>query len=482
LRARRLFTLALLFACGQSTAMGDRTERAIEPAHPSVRAGSASVAAEAPADAGAPVATTKAGALDNVGALKHFFEALAQLDDGLAQQDVRVLQFGDSHTAADLETGTARHALQARFGDGGRGFIALGRPWRTYLQEGLHARGMTRDWSPEHGKLDHGHFVGDGCYGLAGVCLVTARRDARAWSEIESPASRIEVDYYEQPRGGSFDLIVDGHDLATVKTQAKTADSAFKSVDVPDGPHKIEVRARGDGEVRLFGVSLDRARIGLVLDALGINGARAATTLQWNEAHMVEQIRQKAPQLVVLAYGTNESADDEPLDRMERHLVDELGRIARAVPAASCMLLGPPDRAIVDPSAGTSADGGAVWVTSPRIQEIIEVERRVAGAAGCAFYDQLAAMGGPGTIAAWAEADPPRARRDRTHLMREGYTLLGNAFASDLLTAYASWRAEKGLAPKAPPPAPTQPPLLPKPDEPLPNAGAGNAPFVAIPL
>ena len=480
MRTRRLYTLALLLACGQSTAMGDRGERVVEPAHPTLASSAAAGGAEAPKDAGP--ATTKVGALDNPSGLARFFDALAKLDDGAAQEDVRVLQFGDSHTAADLETGTARRVLQARFGDGGRGFVALGRPWRTYLQDGLHAPGMTREWSPEHGKLDHGHFVGDGCYGLGGVCLVTARRDARAWSEIESPASRIEVDYFEQPSGGSFDLIVDGHDLATVKTQAKTAESAFKSVDVPDGPHKIEVRARGDGEVRLFGVSLDRAKVGLVLDALGINGARASTTLQWNESHMVEQIRHMAPQLVVLAYGTNESADEEPLDRIERQLVDALGRIARAAPSASCMLLGPPDRAIPDPSAGPSRDGGVVWVTSPRIQEIIEVERRVAGAAGCAFYDQLAAMGGPGTVAAWAELDPPRARRDRTHLAREGYALLGNAFASDLLTAYASWRADKGLLPKAPPPAPTQPTPLPTPDQPLPNAGAGSAPFVAIPL
>jgi len=60
-----------------------------------------------------------------------FFEALARLEAGQAEDDVRVTQFGDSHTAADIETAVVRRALQARFGDGGRGFrrdrAALGR-------------------------------------------------------------------------------------------------------------------------------------------------------------------------------------------------------------------------------------------------------------------------------------------------------------------------------------------------------------------
>ncbi len=429
------------------------------------------------------------GSLDNAPALKRFFKALGQLDDGTATEDVRIVQFGDSHTAADMMTGIARRALQARFGDGGRGFVAIGRPWRTYWQDGLHAPGMTHEWNPEHGKLDHGHFVGDGCYGLGGVSLVTNARDARAWSEIATPASKVEVNYWEQPAGGSFDVVVDGKVATTVRTQGAQPASAFKSVDVSDAPHKIELRARGDGEVRVFGVTLDRTQVGVVYDALGINGARASTTLRWNEAHMAEQLRHRAPQLVVLAYGTNEAADEAPADVIEKQLVDALGRVARAVPTASCLLMGPPDRAVASPSDNPYAagkDAGSVWSSSPKVSQVVEIERRVAGAAGCAFYDQLASMGGPGTIAVWADADPPRAQRDRTHLTRDGYAQLGNSFATDVLAAYGAWRVENGLLPtKSPDVRPSEPPVTP-PDDTLPATPptntATNAPFVAIPL
>ncbi|CAN5503462.1 SGNH/GDSL hydrolase family protein [soil metagenome] len=462
-----LLCLPVAVACGESSATGRPAPKPLDQAtapllvHPDdvIEAGVA-------APAGPP------GPLDNAAALKRFFAALSHLDDGSASEDVRVVQFGDSHTAADLESAMVRRTLQTRFGDGGRGFVEIGRPWKTYIQDGLRAPGMSKEWLPEHGKLEHGKFVGDGCYGLNGVCLLTAKKGARTWADISVPASRIEVDYFEQPVGGSFELLVDGAVVAKVSTKGKVAASAFKTVDVPDLPHHIELRTATDGEVRVFGVALDRLQLGIVWDALGINGARASTTLQWSEPHFKEQLAHRAPHLVVFAYGTNESADEQPVETLERQLVDALGRIARSVPTASCLILGPPDRAV-------ESSGG--WITAPKLENIIDMERDVARAAGCAFYNQLAAMGGPGTIALWSDQTPARAQKDRVHYTRDSYAAMGTSFANDVLRAYANWRAEQGLAPaQNPPPKAVPPPTLtippPHDDEP------GSSPFVALPM
>jgi lysophospholipase L1-like esterase len=149
---------------------------------------------------------------------------------------------------------------------------------------------------------------------------------------------------------------------------------------------------------------------------------------------------------VVLAYGTNESSDDVPLDVYERQIVDVLGRVARAVPSASCLLVGPPDRAtkhrVVFPPAtpeGTSSVQ-TVWSTVPRLLEIAAMEQRVAAAAGCAYYSELDAMGGAGAIAGWALEAPPRAMLDRTHLSRQGYGELAEAIAGDIVHAYDSYK------------------------------------------
>jgi lysophospholipase L1-like esterase len=470
---RALAFLPALLACGQSGPFGEAPKSEPQASLPAI---SRPAAAQAPA----PAAPGEAGPLYYANNLRRFHEALARLDEGRATRDVRVLHFGDSHTAADLETGAVRHVLQARFGDGGRGFVAVGRPWKTYLQEGIKASGQTKDWvtgKASFGKSKNG-APDDGCYGLGGVCMI-AQRKARAWAELTAVASRIELSYFEQPQGGSFEVWVDGARAARVGTKAAAPASAYKTIDVVEGPHQLELRTMGDGDVRFFGVSLDRAQVGVIYDALGINGARVTTPLAWSETHLAEQLKHHAPDLVVLAYGTNESFDDTPIASYEKQLVELLGRIARAVPGASCLLLGPPDRGV------ETKDG---WVSSPRLEEVVAAQKRVAAAAGCAFFDQLEAMGGPGTIAKWFEEPEPRAQKDRVHLTRLGYQKLGTTFAGKLLEAYAAWRAEKGLAPVAAPPIPSAlPPPLPPPHEephaPEPLAHPNRpSPFVAIPM
>ena len=91
------------------------------------------------------------------------------------------------------------------------------------------------------------------------------------------------------------------------------------------------------------------------------------------------------------------------------------------------------------------------WKTLPRILEIVAAQKRVADAAGCAFYDQMEAMGGPGSIAQWASESEPRAGHDRIHLTRTGYAQLGTSFATDLGRGYDTWRAGKGLQPTGAP-------------------------------
>jgi lysophospholipase L1-like esterase len=372
-----------------------------------------------------------AGALSNVTGLHRFFDALARLDDRTASDDVRIVQFGDSHTAADFETAATRKALQARFGDGGRGFVAIGSPFRVYLQVGARG-GMTRDVHAEHGPLQPDGPNGDGRYGLSGLA-VEARRAARAWADLADPATSLEIAYLEQPGGGAFDLFVDEELTARIETNRATVRSAFKKVDVASAPHHVEVRMDGSGPVRLFGLAADNKERGVVLDALGINGARFSTGLGWDPVHMGEQLVHRSPALVILAYGTNESSDSSAPVVVARDLTKWLERLKIAVPTASCLVLGPPDRAWWTESA---------WRTLPRIVETVAAERQVAEKYGCGFFDQLEAMGGPGSIASWAEETPPRAQRDRVHLTRAGYVEMGSMVASDIVRAFEVWRAE----------------------------------------
>ncbi len=388
----------------------------------------------------APSSGSLVGHLEGAQRLTRAFEALARLQDGRATDDVRIVQYGDSHTASDMGVSVFRRALQARFGDGGRGFVSIGMPWTNYAQDGL-LGGMTRDFEPTRVWSHRGTFFGlDGCYGRLGVGVATSGA-AFAWTRFRAPSTRVEISYAEGPTGGSFDVLVDGARAAHVSTRAARAGSAWLPLTVSDAPHEVSVQTAGDGEVRIFGMDLGRAQAGVVVDALGINGAQASTPMRWGEGCFAEQLAHASPSLVVLAYGTNEALDATLSDAdVERRLQELLGRVARAAPGASCLLLGPPDLARPTPQT----PGWASW---PRLAEIVAVQRKVAAAAGCAFYDQAAAMGGPGSMAAWATEPAPRALPDRTHLTRKGYAQVATSFADDLMKAYDAWRSGAGRPP-----------------------------------
>jgi lysophospholipase L1-like esterase len=367
-------------------------------------------------------------------ALQRFFESLSRLEASRAQT-VRVLQLGDSHTAADHQSAAVRRALQARFGGAGRGAVQFGLPIAAHSAEGVRS-GLTGEWRVEQARRPTGER-GDGRFGLGGVALSSAAAGARAWLEPGTPSGRIELAYLKQPGGGGFEIFVDGVRQLRLSARASLPGSAWQALSPARPARTVEVRVLGDGEVRLFAASFEQAAPGLVYDALGVNGARASALLEWDEAHLAEQVSHRAPDLVVLAYGTNEAGERVAPETWEKQLGTVLQRIAKAAPGAACLVLGPPDRA---------APGPRGWASLPAIQQVVAAQRRAAEAAGCAYFSQFDAMGGEGSMAAWAQESPPRAARDRVHLSREGYAQLGEAFASALVGAYDAWREARGAA------------------------------------
>jgi hypothetical protein len=219
--------------------------------------------------------------------------------------------------------------------------------------------------------------------------------------------ARVELAYLLQPGGGSFEVFLDGVRAARLSSRARASatGSAWQAL-VPAGrpARSLEVRLAGDGEVRLFGASFEQLSPGLVYDALGVNGAKASSLLEWDEAHLSEQLAHRAPDLVVLAFGTNETGERVAPEAWARQLGAVLERVAKAAPGASCLVLGPPDRA---------APGPRGWRSMPAVGQVVAAQRRAAVEAGCAYFSQLDAMGGEGSMAAWALESPPRATRDR---------------------------------------------------------------------
>lgn len=367
------------------------------------------------------------------GAMDHFYEALRALkrgddDDG----KVRVLLYGASHTAADIYPTYLRAYLRERFGDGGPGFVALAKTNKYYRLLAWTLE-TSKGWLVEHAQKKKARE--DGLFGLLGASTsATKKRDVtRLLPQVEPPEgphkTTYELYFLRQPGGGKFTVKIDGKEQKPVNTKAKEIGAGYATFTVDGGPHEVEIRPVGKGEVRLFGMTTEYDTPGVVVDTLGINGTRASNHLKWHEGVWADNFRRRKPDLVVLAYGTNESLDEDvPIGHYKAELGQVIDRMKAAAPEVSCLLVGPGDFPL-------KAQDGA-YLARARTIEIVAAQAEVAAAKGCAFWDALAFMGGAGSMVLWAEAQPAMGRPDLIHLTRRGYVRMGMAITDALMDAF----------------------------------------------
>ncbi len=355
-----------------------------------------------------------------------FFGDLTGLEAGTRRGMVRIFWLGDSHTAADYLTGALRARLQARFGVGGPGFVRVGlKPYR-HTQVRWACDGP---WKIEPVPAARRTLFDDGVFGLGGMRAMPDGGPAQASFELSpgSASGRLHWQlWFSLKDGESFRLTLGG--VPQLVSQAsrvpELTGAGFASLALDSATNdKLELLTLG-GSPRFYGLIAEGSEPGIVLDAVGIDGARLATALAWGETSFEAALRARAPSLVALAFGTNEAFDAERVEKYRAQYRDLLGRVRIAAPDADCLIVGPPDAVAV---AGGS---------EPRVAELDALQRSVAAELGCGFVSQLQIMGGAGSYSRWSRQTPSLARGDRLHLSAKGYEVMANGIADQLLADY----------------------------------------------
>jgi lysophospholipase L1-like esterase len=260
---------------------------------------------------------------------------------------------------------------------------------------------------------------------------------------VSTTCETLQVEYLRQPGGGVLDFSDNGLPIAQIDTDSATGSGTEPAVEASSrgagtftysctpGVHEFQLITVEEKPVRLLGLVTEQP--GITYECLGINGAVAPLMLRWNQQMFSEYLGQRDPNLIVLAYGTNEatasaSRNDEYVAQFHQ-LLQNLHRMA---PNASILVLGPYDRAI---KAGRGRR--ARWATTFAIDRIIADQREACRVDNCAFYDQRARMGGPGVMSRWVANG--LAQGDHTHLTGTGYRVLADALYRDLMAVYNSY-------------------------------------------
>ncbi len=373
--------------------------------------------------------------------LDPFFAELWKLEQGKEAGVVTVLHYGDSPTTADLITGDVRTQLQDRFGDAGRGYTLIAKPWAWYGHRGV-------EMSDQGWKIRTGvGLVREGVYGLGGAAF---EGQPGAWSEFRltgSQQSAAVIEYLATPGGGSFAVEADGQTLMERATGADTQAAGFALVTLPAETKKVVIRPT-QGTVTLFGVDFRRGSSGVLYDSLGLNGVTTSVLARVLQPEIwKEELARARPALVIVNYGSNESSF---ADFVHRQYADELRlaiqRIRVAAPGASILIMSPMDRG--------ERNGLDDIETMNTIPEIVAIQRQVAAETHCAFFDTYDAMGSKGTMARWYAASPRLVTADLLHPTPQGAAIVGGLFVEQLELRYDRWKMQHGIAVPARP-APT---------------------------
>ena len=356
--------------------------------------------------------------------LDHFYAALDK-------RSAVVLHYGDSPTTADLITADARAMLQKQFGDAGSGFVLIARPWAWYGHRGVEMD--SSNWKIDVAGVPGG--LKDGLHGLGAASFRGSSGAMARWTLKDTPTA-VEVAYLAQPGGGSFSLEAKAGEEVTPIGSAETDGDlgpGYASFDLPAGASQITLRVT-KGTVRLFGADFRKSGPGVVYSSLGINGANVTLLSRaMNGPHWTAELQHYHPNLVVVAFGTNESGFPSFVNgTWGPELRAAVRRIKAAVPDASILLMSPMDR-------GERKQTGEIG-TIEALPHLVDIESQAASELGVAFFNTFEAMGGAGTMAKWYNGEPRLVGADFIHPMPAGARIVGELLYNALRDGYNQYK------------------------------------------
>lgn len=368
--------------------------------------------------------------LENPEALAHFYDALARIDSG-KKEVVQVVHLGASMIGADDLTSILRGKFQTRFGDGGAGMVLLRRFMTNYLHK----------WVKLDAKKWDNCYIGylcdkSGRYGLGGVAFY-GQRGAQTTiktrkHELGDEVAHFEVWYSAEPNSADFEIRIDGGEPQEVETSADAPEDRWHAIDVAQGPHEIDMRVKGNGKLRAYGIVLETEGPGIVWDQFSWLGAFTRRMHGWDDAHIAGQVAHRAPELVAFTFGGNDSRrvlnGKLTKDGYVEEYLKGVKKVMAGKPKASCLIIAMTDR-------GRSLDFN---LKPEHVETIVEGQRETAKQAGCAFFDTYAAMGGAGSLREWKKKG--LAAGDLKHLNHAGREIFGGWLYDAIMVGYIAHR------------------------------------------
>lgn len=339
-------------------------------------------------------------------------EKLGRLKNG-GNVKFRILQIGDSHTAGDYFTQELRSRLQARWGNGGIGWVS---PAAVKGQRTAEVRQKGSGWQVLTSRKDEADFPLGGVLmrsqGYASMSIIPNTEDGG----VQNVTFNLHPVFVSQP------LLLADSDSGT-RTAVDDGEGSDWRQRTVSAKLPFSFETGGDDIWEIGPINIENERAGVTVSALGINGSQLSHWNKWRQGRW-QDLQAAQADLVVLAYGTNE-AFNRTIDVDETREVwrQTVKNIKKTLPQAGILIVGAPE--------SLTGKSGECGQRPAKLSEIQAMQRQLAQEERVLYWSWQDAMGGECSMKNWAAQG--LGAKDGVHFSATGYRLAGGKLADALM-------------------------------------------------
>jgi lysophospholipase L1-like esterase len=351
--------------------------------------------------------------------LKYFFDALKNTKN----KNIRVAHYGDSIIEGDMITSDLRINLQNKYGGYGTGFLSI-------TNKDVRFRFSTKqtfsdDWKTISIIESPSSELQPGISGMVSL------PKAGSWVKYESAGINRSAKYFNKVRvfyrnAKKSSLVYSFDDVKEQKAVLETG-SGIKELILQseENVSSFMLKAETDNQAEFYGVSLETTT-GVYVDNFPLRG-NSGVSLELINPDILSGFNDLLNyKLIILNFGLNMVSEISDYRRYEREMVKVIAQMKKAFPETGFLIVSVGDK---------SMKKGSRFVTDPNVPKLVEAQKRIAEASGCAFWNLYQAMGGENSMHKWVSANPPLASKDYTHVNLDGARKIADMLSEAIIEA-----------------------------------------------
>lgn len=350
--------------------------------------------------------------------MSHFYAVLDSVAD--LDRPVRIAVFGDSFIEGDIFTADLREMLQQHYGGKGVGYVNITSNVANFRPTVIHKFEGWQSHSVIDSICDRAMLGLNSTYykprtPQAFVSLEGTSRYATGVAEAEVS----QLYFMSDSSRFTLSCSVNGAEAEPLAVSG----SGLRTARVSGGIKSVKWIVNDSVPAVFWGVTME-SRHGVVVDNMSLRGSAGFNFLSIPEARLRQFAAARAYDLIILQYGLNVASENRTsYSGYKKSMEQVIAKLKSCFPTASFLLMSVGDRMMKD-------DDGNL-VTMPGIINLVNYQEAIAADSGIAFWNLFSAFKSLGGIKAFAEAQPPMANLDYTHINFRG----GKKLAAELVKA-----------------------------------------------